>query len=320
MTHTLLVVLATVALAAGESGTILDPANAGPDFATQGEYAGSAGSAKLGAQVIARGGGKFHLVLLAGGLPGDGWDGGARLEADGQRADSGVVFTGKGFDARLTDSALTGTQAGTAFTLPRVERRSPTLGLKAPEGALVLFDGSNEAAWKPGKNNFPTQAGLLAGGRASVQEFGDCQLHLEFRTPFMPAASGQGRGNSGVYLLSRYEVQVLDSFGLVPAKNECGAVYSVAAPKLNMCFPPLAWQTYDIELTAPRLTDGKKTANARLTARLNGVLIHDHVEVPGPTTAAPGSGDVAQAPLYLQDHGNPVYYRNVWLLPKAAKP
>ncbi len=199
--------------------------------------------------------------------------------------------------------------------LKKIVRKSPTLGAKPPHGAIVLFDGKNADAWKNGRL---VEGHLLNCGVTSKQAFTDFSLHVEFRCPFMPDARGQGRGNSGVYLQSRYEVQVLDSFGLPGEDNDCGAIYKVANTKVNMSFPPLAWQTYDIDFTAPRFDSaGKKTSDARATVRQNGVLIHDNVKIPHTTTAAPiGSETPGAEPIYLQNHGSPVVFRNIWLVEK----
>jgi hypothetical protein len=132
----------------------------------------------------------------------------------------------------------------------------------------------------------------------------------------MPMSTGQARGNSGVYVQSRYEVQVLDSFGLEGKNNECGGIYSIAEPVVNMCLPPLSWQTYDFDFTAARYNvAGEKIKNARITVRHNGVVIHDDIEL---THGTPGRHPEDPGPeaLFMQDHGNPVVYRNIWIVEK----
>ena len=187
---------------------------------------------------------------------------------------------------------------------------SPTLGAAPPAGAVVLFDGSSADAFEgqAARNWF------VAVGCDSKQGFGDHRLHLEFRTPFQPAARGQGRGNSGVYVQGRYECQVLDSFGLAGKQNECGGVYSISDPIVNACLPPGQWQTYDIQFTAAKWRGLEKVADARMTVHLNGILVHDDLALTHATTAAKRKESDSGGGLYLQDHGNPVAYRNIWVV------
>ena len=161
---------------------------------------------------------------------------------------------------------------------------------------------------------------LQATGTTSKPTFKDYNLHLEFRTPYKPFARGQGRGNSGVYFGGRWETQVLDSFALEGKMNECGGIYSISEPDVNACLPPLVWQTYDVDFTAAKFDkDGNRKAWPRMTVKLNGVTIHKDRELPKDnTTAAPGKGALKDEPLpvFLQNHGNPVVFRNIWILPK----
>lgn len=293
-----------------------------PDFAVQGEYSGELqtddGIKKIGVQVIAKGNGKFTVVGYLGGLPGDGWDGEHKYESSGETKNGvvkiGVVEVAGATikDGVMSITTLGGTEMG---KLKRVLRQSPTLGTKPPAGAVVLFDGTSASAFEGGRM---TSDGLLIQGATSKQKFQSGTLHLEFRTPYMPQDSGQGRGNSGCYLQGRWEVQVLDSFGLAGKDNECGGIYSVKDANLNMCFPPLSWQTYDIDFTAATYDSaGKLTKNGRITVRHNGVVVQDNVELPNrKTTAAPVEVGPEPGPLYLQDHGNPVRFRNVWFAAK----
>jgi hypothetical protein len=178
----------------------------------------------------------------------------------------------------------------------------------------VLFDGKSADAWDDGHMD---ERNLLAAGCKSKQSFTNFKAHFEFLLPFKPLGRGQDRGNSGVYLQDRYEVQVLDSFGLKGENNECGGIYTLAKPAVNMCFPPLAWQTYDMDFTSAKYDEaGKKIKNAVVTIKHNGVTIHEHFELKEPT---PGNGkqeDPSGGPFQLQGHGNPVFYRNIWLVAK----
>ncbi len=158
---------------------------------------------------------------------------------------------------------------------------------------------------------------VLMSGTTSKLRFGDYTAHLEFKLTYKPFARGQGRSNSGVYHHGRYETQVLDSFGLEGKHNECGGIYSTAPPILNMCFPPLTWQTYDVDFTAARFEGGKKAGNARMTVRLNGVIVHQDQECDHRTTASPLAEGPDPGPIHLQAHGNQVMYRNIWVVEHA---
>lgn len=291
-----------------------------PDFSIQGEYGGEkAGDFAEGVQVVALGGGLFDAYLLEGGLPGLGWTPDKkRTILKGFRQEDKIVFesSDKSITATIQDGKWTPTDKnGKKSNLPRIERRSPSLGMTPPAGAVVLFDGSSAEQWEKGE----VENGLLAAGCTSKQRFASYRLHLEFRTPYKPTARGQGRGNSGIYHSGRWETQVLDSFGLDGKDNECGGIYSVSKPRLNMCLPPLAWQTYDVDFTAAKFdAEGKRTAWPRITVRLNGVPVHEDLELNKDfTTAAPNSTPLinAEGPVNIQDHGNPVFFRNIWIVP-----
>jgi hypothetical protein len=297
-----------------------DPAAAkaeDPDFSVQGEY----GSAKAspdtayGVQVVALGEGKFDAYVLEGGLPGAGWDKSKkRTKTTGQTTDGVTECVGGDCKVTIQDGKLTLTVAGKqACELKRIERQSPTLGAKPPKGAIVLFDGSNVDEWDKGRLS---EDKLLMEGTTSKRTFTDFTVHIEFRIPFKPQDRGQAGGNSGIYLQGRYECQMLDSFGLDGKMNETGGLYSIKDPDLNMCLPPLAWQTYDIDFKAARWKDGKKTASAVMTVTLNGVVVQKDVVCDHSTTAAPLNESDSPGPISLQDHGNPVRYRNIWVVEK----
>lgn len=300
---------------------ITDPAKAGADFAIQGEYSGTVTddgeSFKMGVQVIALGGGKFQAVGYPGGLPGDGWNEEEVVTGSGETKAGQTKITGEDGTAIITDgkSVQLFNAAGDEIgTLKKVVRKSPTLGKKPPQGAVVLFDGTSADGFENGKLD---SKGRLMQGVTSKQKLQDCTLHLEFMLSYMPEGRKQGRSNSGCYLQGRYEVQILDSFGLKGEDNECGGIYGVRAPRINMCLPPLTWQTYDIDFTAAKYDDsGKKLSNARMTVRHNGVVVQDDVEVPSATRAAPVKEGPNPGPIYLQDHGNPLRFRNIWAVEK----
>lgn len=294
------------------------------DFAYQGEYSGrlcdpSCGvRRRAGLQVVARGGGKFDAVLYRGGLPGTGWDGRTRTKLSGALA-AGVLalrvenltVTCDGRAAWVRDAR--GRAVG---CLAKVQRVSPSLGAAPPRGAIVLFDGTSTAEFDDARIS---DEGLLEVGATTQREVGDFRLHVEFRLPYMPHAVGQGRGNSGVYIQRRYEVQILDSFGLAGTNNDCGALYRQQPPALNLCLPPLSWQTYDLWFTAARWdAEGNKIASARITLLHNGVPVHSDYEIATKTGAGRPEGP-DQLPILLQNHGNPVLFRNIWIVEEPRR-
>lgn len=311
------------------------------DVQVQGEYA----AGDVGAQVIALGGGQFQAVVYPGGLPGAGWEGKSKLllagkldgakagftpaegprkylaqkpeefsatrkfPPEGQKAWSGTVEAG---------AFVLKTDDGKELKLARTTRTSPTMGAPPPAGAIVLFDGKNTDEWKGGRLDART-GWLNTDGNdiLSKRKFTNYVAHLEFMLPYRPDARGQGRGNSGFYQVDHYELQILDSFGLDGVNNECGGFYTKAAPKVNMCAPPLVWQTYDVEFTnSVQGPDGKKAKNAVATVKHNGVLIHENQEISGPTGGHRGDPEGTPGPLKLQGHGNPLQFRNIWVLEK----
>jgi 3-keto-disaccharide hydrolase len=309
-------------LACGAGPAITDPQKAGPDFAAQGEYVGEmerdGQTRKVGVQVIALGKGEFEAVVYPGGLPGDGWSSGDDKNSyKGQMKDGTVMFEERdNHHGELKDGAIkvVNNEGRTILELKKTERKSPTLEAKPPKDAIVLFDGKNTDAWKGGKI---VEGKYLDAGTTSKEEFQDFALHLEFQTPFMAEARGQARGNSGMYLQNRYEVQVLDSFGLEGENNECGGIYQIAKPLVNMCFPPLSWQTYDVEMKGARFdASGKRTSEAVVTIKQNGVVIHDNLKLPKITPGGAGQEAPGKGPLFLQNHGDPVRFRNIWVVRK----
>ena len=198
-----------------------------------------------------------------------------------------------------------------------------------PSDAIVLFDGKDLSAWRSaggsGEARWQVRDGYMevvakTGDIATKQEFGDCQLHIEWATPTEVKGEGQERGNSGVFLMERYEVQVLDSYNNTTYYHgQAGAVYKQHAPLVNACRKPGEWQTYDIIFKAPQFDEqGKVTERARVTVLQNGVLIQNNVEIYGNTWHDKPALYLPHGPkasLKLQDHGNPVRYRNIWVRP-----
>lgn len=308
-----------------------------------GEYEGAyradrSQTTRATAKVIAEGPGYYRVVLqaepLASGEPG------AQFEIYGVQQGNRVNLFGRANAAqwrgRINGDTLVADPGyyGISAELKKRTRKSPTEGLQPPSDAVVLLPftpgkAPDNSAWRGGSWK-PQEDGSLQcdPGKGSIltrQSFGDMKLHLEFWLPLMADSFGQGRANSGVIINNIYEVQVLDSFGLVPSMGDCAAIYDQTRPKVNVSLPPEHWQTYDIVFRAPRLNpDGSVKEKARVTVELNGVKVQDDVAIEGATAGhEPGKPPVnaATGPLHLQDHGNRVRYRNVWLLElKDAQP
>lgn len=362
-------------------------AGAPPEAEVQGLYEGTfkdaQGDSPIEARAVAMGKGAYKLLIRNG----IGVQSTPKAELDGTTAANAVTFAAKAggavWEAAYAEGAITGKAGETAtFSLKRVQRKSPTLGAKPPEGAIVLLDGKSfeqmvraggqpwyvgdkskegqvvwevalrtiarqPAAWPTKENPLPEGWELMEarrqvdvvlvigedgsiqvpkGGMSSRQQFdGSFKLHVEFLNPLQPEARSQGRGNSGVYLPNGDEIQVLDSFGMPTyTGGGCGGLYQYKDPdcmaeleylktakenKFTLAsLPPGEWQTYDIEYRVTK-QDGKPVGKPRLTVFHNGIKIHDNLE---PRNNARRGG------FHFQDHGNPVRYRNIWVLPIAG--
>jgi hypothetical protein len=200
-----------------------------------------------------------------------------------------------------------------------------------PSDAIVLFDGTDLSKWRTGDgkpSGWKVEDGTMVvppkntpggGDIWTKDEFGDCQLHIEFATPTPPKGDSQGRGNSGVFLFGLYEFQVLDSYNnRTYADGGAASLYGQYPPLVNASRPPGEWQVYDIVFTAPRFQDQKVETPAYITAFHNGVLVHNHTAYLGPSghrMLAKYTPHKATGPIKLQDHGNPTKYRNIWIRP-----
>lgn len=197
-----------------------------------------------------------------------------------------------------------------------------------PSDAIVLFDGKNVSEWKSCKEGGEVKWKIKDGYMEVVPETGDvqtrqafasCQLHVEWRTPDVVEENGQKRGNSGIFLMGKYEVQILDSYeNNSYADGQAGAIYGQSPPLVNACKKPGLWQTYDIIFHAPVFDGANVIKPATITVFQNGVLVQNHWEIKGTTfhkTLASYEPHLAQMPLRLQDHGNPMRFRNIWIRP-----
>jgi hypothetical protein len=273
-----------------------DAAKAAEDvehFALIGEYVSSGNGLAIQSTLLMDG--TFLVAVYQKGLPGEGWD---QSEIDSR------VLAPEELRDLLAD-----------YT--KVQRNSPTLGQPAPENAILVFPG-----------DFTKVAdGIMQAGGQTKKELGSFKMHIEFMLPLKPGRnpSNQDRGNSGVYIFNNYELQVIDSFALdyrnpgnnaiaVQSANKqwCGSLYKKKLPDVNMSYPPLRWQTYDIDFVAPVFDGDEKVENARITVRHNGVLIHDDVELESGTGNGAKRKQLARGTVFFQNHKNPVMFRNVW--------
>jgi hypothetical protein len=247
----------------------------------------------------------------------------------GTRVGDAITLSGDGWTGSVNASRLIATKGDERIELKHVTRASPTLAAAPPAGAIVLFDGSNLDAWaKKGGKSWLTEDGpapwkIVDGGAIEVvpgsdsiisrKKFGDHRIHLEFRTLGTPT-------NSGVYLQTRYEVNVSETYGQLDGGGT-GALANCTDkihPRVRASLPPLAWQTLDIDFRAPRFdASGKKTDNARAGVSLNGVKIYEDQELNPPRGAAGRLGEAATGPIMLQEHGAPLQFRNIWVVESA---
>ena len=326
----LLVVLAVAPVAVGQD----NPSPSGDPFigAYEGTYRASGRDPyPAKGQVINIGRGIYKVKVGFG--VNDGTQQYGYVEIHGEAHGPRLRASGYSNDAHWTGSVRDGElmvkhddHYGGTFTMTKVIHHSPTEGLKPPKDAVVIL---------PYEEGKPTNLDALTNQKWIVQpdgsmqvkggegdqktkaEFGDCTVHLEFKLAHMPDKSGQSRSNSGIYMQDRYETQVLDSFGLMSGSGDCGGIYEQAIPLVNACYPPGQWQTYDIEFKAATFNaDGSVKTYPVHTVRLNGVLVQDGHVFEKVTGGAVSDTVVAKAPIRLQDHGDPVQFRNFWVVPK----
>jgi hypothetical protein len=276
---------------------------------------------KATGKVIDEGSGHYRVVIHA--KSDDPTLEGAHIEIYGGEEGSQVSLFGRagGYDwhGEIKNGRLTvQSQYGQHIELKKIESKSPRAGEEPPEGAVVLLpykpgvkpdmSGWTNDQWKALEDG-SMQIVPNKGSNKTKQQFSDIKhFHIEFKLPLEPLGRGQGRANSGVYLLDAYEVQVLDSFGLVHTSGDCGGIYGVARAKINASLPPETWQTYDITFRAARLDENRKAKELpRITVILNGVKIHDNLEIPR-------SRHRTKGPIQLQDHRHNIQFRNIWLV------
>ena len=339
---------------------LFEPQAIGSALRLQGEYVGKDGERRVGVQVVARKDRCFHALLLEGGLPGDGWDGQRYgLLESAQGVEGRVEFASPsdaGVSAVLDERGLLLKRGGHEALLKRVERMSKTLGLQPPTGAVVLFGGG-----KPNVDMFEQRTDIegltapvmygehLMAGAVTKRKFRDYTMHVEFMTGWEPQNIPWRRADAGIYMLSRYEVAIGDSFGFdfdlsgatspdrpkfgndltqtqqfpvakgTGAPRVCGSVFTYSSKVPNACFPPLVWQTLDIDFQAPRFDgEGKKTSKAVISVKLNGQPTVEKLEINGPTPHGFKGPEAPDGPIWFEAFGRRVLYRNIWVLERAG--
>lgn len=335
---------------------LFDAQSIGVELKLQGEYVGKDEQKAVGVQVVARGDKSFHALVLEGGLPGEGWNGGPYgLLESGSLSERGAEFrslTDNVTSAVLNANGLTLKRGDRTLQLKRVERKSKTLGLQPPAGAIVLFGGKdpNLEAFEERKDiegqTVPLMfQGNMMAGAVTKRRFRDYTLHVEFMTGWEPQNIPWRRADAGIYMLSRYEVAIGDSFGFDfdlsgatspirpqflkdtnasskfpevkqrAAPRVCGSVFTYQSKVPNATLPPLVWQTLDIEFNAPRFDDdGKKTSKAVISVKLNGHQTVEQLEVNGPTPHGFKGPETADGPIWFEAFGRRVLYRNIWVV------
>jgi hypothetical protein len=301
----------------------------------EGEFKGEMASKSISAQIVGESRDTYRVDLYIGGQKYQTQavqKGRFTLVSDmvdfGRDNGGQFMLTGNISRGRFVGSLDNG-RSQSEFVLERVVDRSPTFGRKAPAGAIVLIEGEDASAEQKNKTfyeNWNVNPLWVVDGDGAVhksggniftkKEFGSAEIHVEFMPPYMPDARGQARGNSGVYVMGRYEVQVLDSFTDEPKDNLCGGIYQFGVPKVQACFPPATWQTYDITYKAPGFdSNGNKTSDAVITVVHNGKTVHENLVLNRCTPGGISNKEAPTGPLWFQDHNDLVKFRNVWVKP-----
>jgi hypothetical protein len=210
-------------------------------------------------------------------------------------------------------------KSGIVWPEPRVVTPGKT-DAEPPSDAIVLFDGKDMSKWNGGEK-WDVKDGVATSQKSDISTkdaFGDCQLHVEFATPEKVVGKGQGRGNSGVFMMNKYEIQILDSYdNTTYFDGQCASIYKQTPPMVNACRKPGEWQSYEIVFTVPKLAeDGKVLKPAYATVIQNGIVVQNHFELLGSTfydQPAHYEKHAEKLPIRLQFHGNPVKFRNIWI-------